>query len=66
MESVDPALTDLAMPGASRWQVATACRERLPATPVGLIAGFGALQVVVAKPFTSIELLREVSAALGA
>jgi CheY-like chemotaxis protein len=77
MESVDLVLTDLAMPGASGWEVATACRERLPGTPVGLITGFGdrlepgkierhGVQFVVAKPFTSIELLREVSAALNA
>ena len=76
MESVDLVLTDLAMPGASGWEVATACHERFPGTPVGLITGFGdrlepgkierhGVQFVVAKPFTSIELLREVSAALN-
>src|SRR6266478_4393718 len=77
MESVDLVLTDLAMPGASGWEVATACRERFPTTPIGLITGFGdrlepekierhGVQFVVAKPFTSTELLREVSAALTA
>jgi CheY-like chemotaxis protein len=76
-EGVDLVLTDLAMPGASGWEVATACRERYPSTPIGLITGFGdrlepdkierhGIQFVVAKPFTSIELLREVSAALKA
>lgn len=75
-ESVDLVLTDLAMPGASGWEVATACRARFPGTPVGLITGFGdrlepgkierhGVQFVVAKPFTSIDLLREVSAALN-
>ena len=70
-------LTDLAMPGASGWEVATACRARFPGTPVGLITGFGdrlepgkierhGVQFVVAKPFTSTELLREVTAALTA
>ena len=77
MESVDLVLTDLAMPGASGWEVATACRERLPGTPVGLITGFGdpagagqdraAWRPVRGRQaFTSIELLREVSAALNA
>jgi CheY-like chemotaxis protein len=76
-EPVDLVLTDLAMPGASGWEVATACRERFPAAPIGLITGFGdqlepakierhGVQFVVAKPFTSTELLREVSAALKA
>ena len=76
-EPVDLVLTDLAMPGASGWEVATACRERFPSTPIGLITGFGdrlepdkierhGVQFVVAKPFTSTELLREVTAALTA
>jgi signal transduction histidine kinase/CheY-like chemotaxis protein len=76
-EAVDLVLTDLAMPGASGWEVAAACRERYPSTPIGLITGFGdrlepdkierhGIQFVVAKPFTSTELLREVSAALNA
>src|SRR6185503_5401105 len=76
-EGVDLVLTDLAMPGASGCEVATACRERYPSTPIGLITGFGdrlepdkierhGIQFVVAKPFTSTELLREVSAALKA
>ena len=76
-EPIDLVLTDLAMPGASGWEVATACRERFPTAPIGLITGFGdqlepakierhGVQFVVAKPFTSTELLREVSAALKA
>ncbi len=76
-EAVDLVLTDLAMPGTSGWEVATACRERHPSIPIGLITGFGdrlepekierhGVQFVVAKPFTSTELLREVSAALKA
>ncbi|MGH2669868.1 MAG: response regulator, partial [bacterium] len=76
-ELVDLVLTDLAMPGVSGWEVATACRERFPNAPIGLITGFGdqlepdkierhGIQFVVAKPFTSIELLREVAAALKA
>jgi signal transduction histidine kinase/CheY-like chemotaxis protein len=76
-EPVDLVLTDLAMPGASGWEVATACREKSPSTPIGLITGFGdrlepekierhGVRFVVAKPFTSTELLREVAAALKA
>jgi CheY-like chemotaxis protein len=76
-EPVDLVLTDLAMPGASGWEVAAACRERYPSTPIGLITGFGdrlepgrierhGIQFVIAKPFTSTELLRAVSAALKA
>ena len=76
-EPVDLVLTDLAMPGASGWEVATACREKFPSTPIGLITGFGdrlepdkierhGVRFVVAKPFTSTELLREVAAALKA
>jgi len=76
-ERVDLVLTDLAMPGASGWEVATACREKFPSTPIGLITGFGdrlepdkierhGVRFVVAKPFTSTELLREVAAALKA
>ena len=76
-EPVDLVLTDLAMPGASGWEVAAARRERYPSTPIGLITGFGdrlepgrierhGIRFVVAKPFTSTELLREVSAALKA
>ena len=76
-ERVDLVLTDLAMPGASGWEVATACREKFPSTPIGLITGFGdrlepdkierhGVRFVVAKPFTSTELLQEVAAALKA
>lgn len=76
-EPVDLVLTDLAMPGISGWEVATACRERFPHAPIGLITGFGdqlepqkierhGIKFVVAKPFTSTELLREVAAALKA
>ena len=76
-EHVDLVLTDLAMPGISGWEVATACRERFPAAPIGLITGFGdqldperierhGIRFVVAKPFTSGELLREIAAAFRA
>lgn len=69
-------LTDLAMPGGSSWEVAKACRERQPDAPVGLITGFGdqldpakleqhGIRFVVAKPFSSSDLLREVAAALA-
>jgi CheY-like chemotaxis protein len=75
-EQVDLILTDLAMPGASGWEVAAACRERFPNAPIGLITGFGdqlepakierhGIRFVVAKPFTSTELLREVAAAFA-
>ena len=75
-EQVDLVLTDLAMPGASGWEVAAACRERFPKAAIGLITGFGdqlepeqierhGIRFVVAKPFTSSELMREVTAALG-
>jgi signal transduction histidine kinase len=74
-EPVDLVLTDLAMPGVSGWEVASACRERRPEAPVGLITGFGdrldpekleqhGIRFVVAKPFTSEELLRAVAASL--
>lgn len=74
-EQVDLVLTDLAMPGASGWEVAAACRERFPQAPIGLITGFGdqlepekierhGIRFVVAKPFTSDELMREVATAL--
>jgi signal transduction histidine kinase/BarA-like signal transduction histidine kinase len=74
-ESVDLVLTDLAMPGVSGWEVAEACRTRFPDTPIGLITGFGdrlepekiqrhGIQFVLAKPFTTEELLREVTGAL--
>jgi signal transduction histidine kinase/BarA-like signal transduction histidine kinase len=75
VEGVDLVLTDLAMPGVSGWEVASACRERYPETPVGLITGFGdqleaeklerhGIQFVVAKPFSSDELLQIVATAL--
>ncbi len=73
--AVDLVLTDLAMPGVSGWEVASACRERYPEMPVGLITGFGdqlepeklerhGIQFVVAKPFSSDELLQVVATAL--
>ena len=73
--ALDLVLTDLAMPGVSGWQVASACRERYPEMPVGLITGFGdqlepeklerhGILFVVAKPFSSDELLRVVANAL--
>jgi CheY-like chemotaxis protein len=74
-EAVDLVLTDLAMPGVSGWEVASASRERHPDTPVGLVTGFGdqldpeklerhGIQFVVAKPFSSEELLQAVAIAL--
>jgi signal transduction histidine kinase/CheY-like chemotaxis protein len=76
VERVDLVLTDLAMPGVSGWEVAKACRDRLPHAAVGLITGFGdqldphkleahGIGFVVAKPFSSSDLLREVAAALS-
>jgi CheY-like chemotaxis protein len=72
---VDLVLTDLAMPGVSGWVVASACRDRYPEMPVGLITGFGdqlepeklerhGIRFVVAKPFSSDELLQVVATAL--
>jgi len=74
-EPVDLILTDLAMPGISGWEVASACRERCPGIPIGLITGFGdrldpgeleqhGVRFVVAKPFTAEELLRAVAVSL--
>jgi CheY-like chemotaxis protein len=74
-EGMDLVLTDLAMPGVSGWEVASACRERYPETPVGLITGFGdqlepeklerhGIRFVVAKPFSSDQLLLVVATAL--
>ena len=74
-EGVDLVLTDLAMPGVSGWEVASACRDRYPEMPVGLITGFGdqlepeklerhGVRFVVAKPFASEELLQVVATAL--
>jgi signal transduction histidine kinase/CheY-like chemotaxis protein len=73
--SVDVVLTDLAMPGISGWEVAATCRERCPDARIGLVTGFGdqlepgklerhGIQFVVAKPFSSEELLKAVAAAL--
>ncbi|MGH7413611.1 MAG: ATP-binding protein, partial [Candidatus Rokuibacteriota bacterium] len=75
-DSVDLVLTDLAMPGISGWEVASACRKRFPDAPIGLITGFGdqlepdkikghGIQFVVAKPFSSEELLQAVAQSLG-
>lgn len=74
-EPVDLVLTDLAMPGLSGWEVALGCRARRPEAPVGLITGFGdqlsrdklerhGIRFVVAKPFSSEELLRAVAGSL--
>ena len=74
-EPVDLVLTDLAMPGLSGWEVARGCRERCPAAPIGLITGFGdqlapeklerhGIRFVVAKPFSSEELLQAVADSL--
>jgi signal transduction histidine kinase/BarA-like signal transduction histidine kinase len=76
VERVDLVLTDLAMPGVSGWEVARACLDRQPDAPIGLITGFGdqldpaklerhGIRFVVAKPFSSTDLLREVAAALS-
>ena len=75
VEAFDLVLTDLAMPGVSGWQVAAACKERYPDTPVGLITGFGdqlepeklerhGIGFVVAKPFSSEDLLQVVATTL--
>jgi len=75
-EAVDLVLTDLAMPGLSGWEVASACRERCPEARIGLITGFGdqleaeklerhGIEFVVAKPFSSEELVQVVAATLG-
>jgi signal transduction histidine kinase/CheY-like chemotaxis protein len=74
-EAVDLVLTDLAMPGLSGWEVASACRERCPEARIGLITGFGdqleaeklerhGIEFVVAKPFSSEELVQVVAATL--
>jgi signal transduction histidine kinase len=74
-EPVELILTDLAMPGVSGWEVASAGRQRYPEVPIGLITGFGdrldpvelehhGIGFVVAKPFTADELLRAVGGAL--
>jgi CheY-like chemotaxis protein len=74
VEAVDLVLTDLAMPGVSGWEVAKTCRERVPHARIGLITGFGdqldpdklqrhGIHFVVAKPFSSSDLPREVAAA---
>lgn len=74
-EGMDLVLTDLAMPGVSGWEVASACRDRYPETPVGLITGFGdqlkpeklerhGIRFVVAKPFSSDQLLQVVATVL--
>lgn len=66
----------LAMSGVSGWEGTKACRNRLPDAPIGLITGFGdqldpvklqqhGIQFVVAKPFSSSDLLRQVAAALA-
>jgi signal transduction histidine kinase/CheY-like chemotaxis protein len=76
-EPVDLVLTDLAMPGLSGWEVALGCRDRCPEAPIGLITGFGdqlsrdkleshGIRFVVAKPFSSEELLRAVAGSLRA
>jgi CheY-like chemotaxis protein len=75
--TVDVLLTDLAMPGISGWEVAATCRDRCPDARIGLITGFGdqlepgklerhGIQFVVAKPFSSEELIQAVAVALRA
>jgi signal transduction histidine kinase len=45
---VDLVLTDLGMPGMTGWDVARAIRSRWPLLPVGLVTGWGSLDVSAA------------------
>lgn len=74
-EAVDLVVTDLSLPGLSGWEVAAACRRRVPPIPVGLLTGWGeqvdparlreaGAAFVVAKPFHGAELTDAVTRAL--
>ena len=74
-EGVDLVVTDLSMPGMSGWDVSTACKERFPGLPVGLVTGWGdqldpariqqsRIQFVLAKPFVVRDVLGEIARAL--
>jgi CheY-like chemotaxis protein len=67
----DLVLTDLAMPGMTGWEVASAIRQQSPTTPIVLLTGLVNPEVlrhagtqglpVVAKPFR-LEILKDVMA----
>jgi len=74
-EPVDLMLSDLSMPGMSGWDVAAACRDRLPTVPVGLMTAWGdqldpeelarhRIRFVLTKPFVVDNVLRAVASAL--
>lgn len=67
-------LTDLVLPGSSGHEVAAAVRARHPGTPVVFASGYGSsgapgatpgADPVLAKPFTSAELLATVRSAIA-
>ena len=73
--SVDLVLTDVAMPGMTGWEVATACQERFPEIPVGFVSGWGeqldperarrcGVRFVLTKPVGGDELQRHMTAVL--
>lgn len=68
--AIDLVLTDISMPGMSGWDVAAACRTRVPTLPVGIITGWGDqldpalverhhIRFALAKPFMPSDVLRE-------
>jgi CheY-like chemotaxis protein len=73
---VDLVLTDLRMPGCSRWDVARAARQFCPNLPVVLLTGSpevaeaapalrGLVRAVIPKPVSPESLLRVVRAVAG-
>ena len=75
-DEFDLVLTDLSMPGLSGWDVAEACRALRPTAPLGLVTGWGdqldaerlarhGVTFVIAKPFRSDDLIKEIAAALA-
>ncbi len=72
----DVVVTDIAMPGVSGWEVASAAREREEPIPVIFVTGWAAsvdrnrarkmgVRRILAKPTTTEELLEAVREALG-